>query len=130
MQELSQTVCIGVFNLAFAHFFKYGKHLVLYYGYFVQQGAVERNIGIDLEGDNPFFLSRGNAGASAYGLECGITSVLVIAHNAAQKSDVLGGDTVVVIKLDGSKSRHVDAEFLVVGDLLCKDGVQRMVCLN
>ena len=80
-----------------------------------------------MEGDDPLFLACGYTGTAANGLQGGVAAVLIVADNAAHESDVLGGDAVVVVELDGGECGNVDAEFLFVRNLLCEDGVQRMV---
>ena len=69
MKELAQTAGFGIFHLSLAHLLQNGEGLVLDDGQFVEQGTVEYDIGIRLEGDDPLFLASRDTGQSADGLK-------------------------------------------------------------
>ena len=81
-------------------------------------------------GENPLLLAATHAGPAADGVE-GIGAVEgVVADDAAEQTVVGGGYPVVAVKVDGGQSRHVEAEFQLVGNLGGELGVEAVDALN
>ena len=117
-KELAQTACLGILDGPLRHLLQDGHHLLAYHAQLVEQGAVEGGIRQSLVGEYPLLLAGLYAGVALDGLHGGVATVLVVAQHAAQQSDVCRGDVVVVVELDGGEGGNVDAEFLLVGNLL------------
>ena len=97
MDELQQTVSLGVFGTVLGNRGKYDLCMCAQHGKLNVQGRVEHHVGRLLEGEYPLVFGSEHVLPLGNGLLGGIGAFVIVANDATQQAVVANGNPVVVI---------------------------------
>ena len=126
LQELQQSVSLSILVAVFGHLLQQRFCLHLENSQLVEHGRIEHGIGILLERENPLVLASTYRRPSVNRVLSRDATIFVIAYDAAQQTVVGCRDVVVIVEQNSGKRRGIDTENLLVGNLGCQFGIERM----
>lgn len=96
--KLQQTVSLGIFRAVAWHAVQYRFGMTAQHGQFEEQSRIEHHVRVLLVGKNPFILSSTYAGPAGDRFLSRITTVVVVADDAAYQAVVRRGYPVMVVQ--------------------------------
>ena len=116
-EELQEADSVGVGRRGRADAAEEGLGVVTQEREFIQQGAVELDIGIFLEGKDVFVLSAAHRRPADDGLFRRYAPDAVVPQHSSEEPVIRCGDAAVFVQLEGSEGRCIHPEDAILIDL-------------